>query len=244
MRLTLPEWPAVDLWWINLSGRQLSAGLARVVVTETERNRSQLFATPLLAERFLIRRAARSIVLSAYTSIPLQEITYTDSPNGKPSLQWRGLHFNTSFCEDNAIVAVAGREIGVDVERVRSLPDLDQLAMKICSPIEQAALSTLCEADRPAGFFQLWTAKEAVIKWTGEGLSANLSEIAPDQNGRTAGGIVVAIDAPENYCAALAAADKPTPILRDFATLVSQVKSAGDGPISGNRDDGEVSTGK
>ena len=63
------------------------------------------------------------------------------------------------------------RRVGVDIEYLRSLPDLDTVAERMFSPGERAALRRLPLAQRHEGFFNGWTRKEAYIKAIGEGLS-------------------------------------------------------------------------
>jgi len=64
-----------------------------------------------------------------------------------------------------------GREVGVDVERVRPLDDLETLAERVFSRRERETLQRLTGPQRLNGFFNAWTRKEAFIKALGEGLS-------------------------------------------------------------------------
>jgi 4'-phosphopantetheinyl transferase len=64
-----------------------------------------------------------------------------------------------------------GRDVGVDVECVRPLPDLDGVAARFFSPGEQARLGALPPDERLGTFFALWTLKEAYLKARGDGLS-------------------------------------------------------------------------
>jgi 4'-phosphopantetheinyl transferase len=66
-----------------------------------------------------------------------------------------------------------GRPVGVDVERVRPLPDLDEIAARTFSPEERRRLSRLDPAERLAGFFNCWTRKEAYLKALGIGLAGS-----------------------------------------------------------------------
>jgi 4'-phosphopantetheinyl transferase len=64
-----------------------------------------------------------------------------------------------------AIYAISARaEVGVDLERIRSLEHISLIASQFFSPREQAALHTLSEEDQLYGFFDCWTRKEALIK--------------------------------------------------------------------------------
>jgi len=61
--------------------------------------------------------------------------------------------------------------VGVDIEEIRELSDADDIAMRFFSRRERAAYMRLPVRDRPQGFFNCWTRKEAFIKALGEGLS-------------------------------------------------------------------------
>ena len=66
-------------------------------------------------------------------------------------------------------------EIGVDVEYRRRMADIEAIARRFFAPAEVAELMALAESDRPEGFFNCWTRKEAYIKAVGDGLSVPLN---------------------------------------------------------------------
>jgi 4'-phosphopantetheinyl transferase len=101
------------------------------------------------------------------------ELVY--GPRGKPRLSRSfadaDLCFNVSHSEDVAVyVFSSGREIGVDVEAVSELRDADEIAARFFSRRENQAYLALDPCDRPLGFFNCWTRKEAFIKALGDGL--------------------------------------------------------------------------
>ena len=65
-----------------------------------------------------------------------------------------------------------GAEIGVDIERLRPLSDMDALAERVFSAAERAALAAVPPDRRVEAFFAGWTRKEAYIKARGEGIAA------------------------------------------------------------------------
>ena len=67
--------------------------------------------------------------------------------------------------------------MGVDVEPVDRRAPLD-IADRYFAPDERAWLFARPEAERPRGFFRLWTMKEAFIKATGKGISQGLQSFA------------------------------------------------------------------
>jgi 4'-phosphopantetheinyl transferase len=70
--------------------------------------------------------------------------------------------------------------LGVDLEVVRPIADLDGIAEYFFSPRELASLRALGPHERTAGFFNCWTRKEAYIKAVGGGLSIPLKSINTD----------------------------------------------------------------
>ncbi len=68
-------------------------------------------------------------------------------------------------------------QVGVDVERVRTLDDADSLVERFFSAREHALYTALEPHDKPVAFFNLWTRKEALLKATGEGIGELLNRV-------------------------------------------------------------------
>lgn len=82
-------------------------------------------------------------------------------------------HFNLSHSGSFALCAVAERPVGADIEVIR--PHHPNLAGRICSPEERNWLEH--QADKTTALCQLWTAKEALVKYHGTGLTVPLRDI-------------------------------------------------------------------
>jgi 4'-phosphopantetheinyl transferase len=69
--------------------------------------------------------------------------------------------------------------VGIDVEEIgqHDPAELERLAVDVLAPEEQAALAQLTDRDRVRGFLTYWTRKEALVKATGDGLSAPLDNV-------------------------------------------------------------------
>jgi 4'-phosphopantetheinyl transferase len=65
----------------------------------------------------------------------------------------------------------------VDVERMRILADVEELVARFFSPTECSQFRNLPAEQKPAGFFNLWTRKEAWLKATGEGITHLLNQV-------------------------------------------------------------------
>ena len=100
---------------------------------------------------------------------------------GKPFLQNSLLDFNLSHSRDLAVLAISHMgPLGIDVEFIDRKADITGLAQSCLTAAEAAVLADLAEQDRQARFFAFWTAKEARMKMTGEGMSLPPHQIVLD----------------------------------------------------------------
>ena len=167
----------IEIWTAPV-GTDDPASLAKL--TPQERQRAAQLRLPLVRAAFVSSRAFLRTILASYTGISPQQLDFKHGSNGKPELlNYEGLHFNLSHSRTHLACAVS-REfaLGIDVEDVREMKDLEQIARRFFSPLEVSALDELDPAARPEAFFRCWTRKEAFIKATGEGLSRGLATFA------------------------------------------------------------------
>lgn len=153
------------------------AALSETLCAE-ERRRADKFHFPRDRDHYIVCRGRLRALLARYLDAAPAEIEFSYGPHGKPALAaGAGLFFNVSHSGDLAIYAVAGdREVGVDVERLREVRDLEQISARFFSENERRALMELPVAERRRAFFRCWTCKEAFIKASGEGLSFPLDQ--------------------------------------------------------------------
>lgn len=92
-------------------------------------------------------RSALREILGRYLGLPANELRFETGRHGKPRLAAPegALAFNLSHSSSLALVAVARREVGVDVERIRT--------------------------KRPVDFYRRWADREARVKYLGTGLT-------------------------------------------------------------------------
>jgi 4'-phosphopantetheinyl transferase len=113
--------------------------------------------------------------------MPAGDVPVNAGPLGKPALALAepgvDLRFNYSHSNGLAVYAVAvRRDVGVDIERIRPVAEMDGIAESILTARERLSLDHAAEY-RLEQFFHLWTAKEAVLKTTGEGLTRSPATI-------------------------------------------------------------------
>lgn len=166
---------AFELWVTRLDLGPEAVRAAAALLSEEEQQRAGRFAFDRDRRRFVVARAGLRELLAARLGMRPESVELMEGPHGKPALArefCRGdLRFNLSHSEDVAVYAFArGREIGVDLEAVRVLPDGDDIAARFFSVRENAMYRGLDARDQPLGFFQCWTRKEAFVKALGDGL--------------------------------------------------------------------------
>ena len=76
------------------------------------------------------------------------------------------------------------RELGIDVECLRTMESMDAIAARFFAPGEHAAYSAQPLEARPLAFFRAWTRKEAYLKAIGSGITVPLDSfevsVAPE----------------------------------------------------------------
>lgn len=210
------------VWLLPLtSDAAVLAALWRLLAAD-ERARADAFRVSWARNQFVHVRGALRLLLGECLDRRAADIDFEYGEFSKPALaQSRGWHFNVAHSGDYALLAVArGREVGVDIERLRALANLASLVPIVLSPSE-AALWQALPADRKVpAFFAAWTGKEAVAKAVGQGLRLGFPELdigMEDQDGNPKARAVtmdrfgacrlVALSAPAGYAAALAVRD-------------------------------------
>ncbi len=149
------------------------------ILDEAERARALRFVRPRDRRRFINCRGALRLVLGQLVDCPPAAITFRFSPGGKPELAGPRppgdvllLRFNVTHSDDLALIAVSrDRELGVDLERLRTISEAARIVESYFTAAEQAQFAALEEPVRAAAFLRGWTRKEAILKAKGVGLA-------------------------------------------------------------------------
>ncbi len=171
----------VHVWmsWLDLPADRIIQFASTLTKDETER--AERFHFERDHNRYIASRGLLRQILGRYVNQNPAQLRLIYGPNGKPSLIGYGtehmLQFNVAHSDNLALYAFTqGRPIGIDVEKMRELSDVDGLAKRFFSAREYSAWQSLAHGDRLAAFFKCWTSKEAFIKALGEGLSYPLDQ--------------------------------------------------------------------
>lgn len=170
----------IHLWRIGLKLPEARLAELYTTLSADEQDRAARYRFEHLRQAFVAAHGALRAILGRYLEVSPQSIQFQFNRHGKPALLAPGqawLCFNLAHSGDLALcAATAGHEIGVDVEQIRPVDDMDKLVERFFAPGERAAFKGLSPAQKLPAFFAGWTRKEAYIKAWGQGLSLPLDE--------------------------------------------------------------------
>ena len=132
----------VQVWTVDLSSFACHLSSLRSLLSPEERTRAARFTFERDERRFVLSHGIVRRLLSHYLGLAPACISFHHSRHGKPAVQANAdtsvdVRFSISHSADCLICAVSlGREVGVDVEVVRSDVDHLQLAQRFFSTRE------------------------------------------------------------------------------------------------------------
>jgi 4'-phosphopantetheinyl transferase len=222
----VPGSRSVDVWSIWLNTPAPVNHDYRNLLSPIEIERADRFVFEHLTRSYELSHGALRMLLAQTLNCRAREVEFTYGPRGKPFLKGDSrTKFNMAHSGSLALYAVtADVEIGVDVEEMREVPDMEQIAARYFCDAEAADLKAV-GGGKPAmeAFFRCWTRKEAYIKAVGDGLYIPLDQfqvtLSPDEPARfvhishdagvAARWALQHLDPASNYIGALAYEDDP-----------------------------------
>jgi 4'-phosphopantetheinyl transferase len=175
------EGEPVEVWAAVLDTSRLDGSACN----HGEHDRAARFRDPLVGARWLAARHLLRTRLAARLGCGPRDIEFEDGAHGKPGVP--GVDFNLAHSGGIAVVAIAGRVVGVDIEVPRRFVRPAGVARRLGLDWE-----ALPHDDRADALLRAWTRTEALVKATGDGASGGLSHVeerlAPD------GWVVVDVD--------------------------------------------------
>lgn len=172
----------VTLHYCNLETIHTSAEACIDMLPDEDRSRARRFHRDADRLRFCIGRVMLRTLLAAYTGQTPQSITLSTGPNDKPVMNG-GPSFNLSHSGTTVLVGVAeSGDLGVDVEAVRAIDDIDSLARSCLSNREIEALAAWAAGEKLRAFLRAWTRKEAFVKALGTGIGIDLKSFSVSMN--------------------------------------------------------------
>lgn len=150
---------------------------AHALLDEGEAARAARFRSAEARDRFVAGRALLKTLLGVHLGRPAGAVRLRIEPSGRPVLADPEalVRFSVSHSGERVVVALADRDVGVDIERLRHLPDALDLARRFFDASEATALQAEAVERRSAAFLEMWTRKEALLKARGVGLAGGLA---------------------------------------------------------------------
>ena len=161
----------IHLWSISLDANTELIEHCKLALTNSELNKIHFFKFPKIQNNYIISQGILRHLLSYYLNIAPEKIQLGRHRKGKPlSLDESSLFFNMSNSGNLCVYAFSrDNEIGIDLECIRDLPDLDQLINKNFTENERLFINKN-KKERLKRFFLFWTIKESYLKAVGEGM--------------------------------------------------------------------------
>jgi 4'-phosphopantetheinyl transferase len=173
-----PAVPALDpdeahVWRVDVGSAYACRDVLWSFLAADEQQKAADFLFEGDRERFIVSRGVLRALLGCYLRRHPGSLGFGYDLYGKPHLAGDfGICFSTSHSHGLVLLAFTrGRDVGVDIERVRADLGLEGIAARCFSPREIATLHSLRHDLREEAFFACWTRKEALAKAEGEGLA-------------------------------------------------------------------------
>lgn len=143
--------------WLNEASSEKQEEISRIKV-ESKRN-----------ERIVADHLKRTAIAD-YCNVAPECIEFGVTEKGKPFAMNLPVHFNISHSNGLVVCAVSDNEIGIDIEKIRTVNP--RTAKKFACPDELEYIGT-----HKNGFFEIWTLKEAYFKCIGSGLGSDIKNV-------------------------------------------------------------------
>jgi 4'-phosphopantetheinyl transferase len=158
------------------SSLQADASLLHVLsgtLSSDERGQANRFVSIEHRDAYVVARGLLRLILSSALGCKPELVPIVYGQHGKPAIDGRAdLTFNLSHSGNIVVYALSRRrQLGVDVEYVRPIQDLEDIARRFFCPAEYEQLLHISPEHKLRAFYNCWTRKEAFVKATGEGAS-------------------------------------------------------------------------
>lgn len=180
----------LHIWRATLDLPTVGIEALNQVLSIDEKIRAERFRFERDRKNFIVRRGILRTILGFYLNVESSRLQFRHGGSGKPELAdtfGNGtLHFSLSHSNGVALFAFArDHEIGVDIEYMREISEMEQIAEQFFSIKENEVFRQLPKSQMREAFFKCWTQKEAFTKAIGVGLSYPLDSfdvsVDPDQ---------------------------------------------------------------
>lgn len=122
---------------------------------------------------YLAAHAGARLLLGSIAEQASDRLRFEQSAHGKPVLvdAPAGLDFSLSHTRGAVAIAAAFMPVGVDIEPLRHVTDIDAASEIVLAPEERRTLAMSPSVLRSRLFLRYWTLKEAILKAAGVGFA-------------------------------------------------------------------------
>ena len=173
---------SVHVWAFDLKASAACLHQCRQSLCSAEGARAERFVHEASRDDFVVAHGVLRHLLGRYAAMPARDLRFTSGADGKPTLDARGgdrsvISFNMTHSQGRALIAVSdGREVGIDLERIKPEVKALAIARRYFARGELAAIEGAPAPLRAGTFFRYWVAKEAILKGQGIGLRFPIDE--------------------------------------------------------------------
>jgi len=160
---------AVHIWTAVVDTRPAVLATLAQTLNASENARTEAFRFERHRVRCVFRRGMLRTLLGRYVDADPARLVFDANAFGKPSLpdtaSSRRPTFSVSHSGEMVVIAItSGREVGVDVEAIRPISDIEAIARHHFASAERARIAGASAGDRNLLFLRLWTRKEGCVK--------------------------------------------------------------------------------
>lgn len=166
------------------------------VLDRDESARYRAYRNRRHAAEFAAARAAVRRIIAGYTGSEPAVVPLRSQPNEKPYLEDGSIELSLAHRAGVAVVAIATRPIGVDVESGRSVADTSAVYATALNDAEQARFAEVTPEQRHHDVLRIWVRKEALLKRHGAGLRQPPAHLEVPGETRVDGAMVDVAGAP------------------------------------------------
>ena len=172
----------VHIWHASIDEIACQLDIPSSKLSNEELQRANRFYFETDKKRYIIGRGILRSIIGHYLKVAAGELQFISGRYGKPALSspysHEKLKFSMSHSNGHALYAfVREREVGIDIEHIRDIPEMGEIVDLFFSDTEKKAFCSLPEGSRKQLFFQIWTRKEAILKGMGTGLNQPLEKV-------------------------------------------------------------------
>lgn len=173
----------IHVWSASIKLRENQLSRLTQFLSPEEWNKASRFRFSEYEDAYKASHSILRIILSKYVQVEPNRLLFVTNAYGKPrlldELNPGNICFNLSHSHELLVVAITSDcEIGIDIEYMRSLENLEQISSRFFSVEENRHLHRFSGFEMQKAFYTCWTRKEAFMKAKGVGLALGLDRFS------------------------------------------------------------------